>query len=288
MRESQSFILTCLTHLQPLLIICVLVSPTAYHYLLYQTFRVGIMASQNRSSLSSVDTGQRDHLLSVYTDHEKGSLDDDNAPFLPRTPPSEPQFQLWRQIFQYLLLVLSVFAVSSILASIFTSVQSSPHREVYSLNASLSKAEAFPDGFLSCGHSPSEARSKNCTFDLMLSTWIHESCADRDMMETYLAQGQYHYFYDKDRAIPMTEEEARKGEYKTLWTDGEFHLAHCVYLMDMQIRAYKTGKPIEVGIFNHRHNLHCVNLTLGLEGEVKTRVTKLHALFGGCGFPRGR
>lgn len=244
------------------------------------------MASQNRSSSSSVDTEQQDRLLSEYTDHEKVSVDNDNANLQRRN--TMPQSQPRRQLCYSLFFILSVFATSSILASLFTSAQSSHHREFYPLSASISKSDSFPNGFISCGHTPAEARSNNCTFDLMLSTWIHESCADNAMMETYLSQGKYHYFHDKDRTIPMTEAEARRGEYKTLWTDGEFHLAHCVYLMDMQIRAYKTGRPIEVGIFNHGHNLHCVNLTLGLEGEVKTRVTKLHALFGGCGFPRGR
>ncbi len=146
-------------------------------------------------------------------------------------------------------------------------------------------AESFSK-WIDCGHTASEARDRGCIFDLMLSTWIHESCYDGEMMNRYLLEGNHTYFYDEDMLHEMPEEEARRGEYKTLWTDGEFHLRHCVYLMDMQLRSYVTGRPIEVSIYNFRHTQHCVNMTLWHDRDGKK--TRLHALLGKCGFPKDK
>ncbi|KAK4206657.1 hypothetical protein QBC37DRAFT_458135 [Rhypophila decipiens] len=248
------------------------------------------MAPVTKPSSSSIDEDQHESLLPIYKDNDSEKrtsvvvgkfLLSNQTPIAQNRPP---------RLCNILLFLASVLATSSLLAAVFSSfsvTSSNEERKFYPLNASLSKEESFPS-YQSCGHSPTEARAKGCTFDLMLSTWIPPSCADNAMMETYLSQGKYHYFRDENRTEPMSEKEARKGEYKVIWTEGEFHLAHCVYLMDMQIRSYKTARPVEVGIFNHGHTMHCVNLTLGLEGEVRNRTTRLHALFGGCGFPRGR
>ncbi|KAM7186419.1 hypothetical protein V8F33_011812 [Rhypophila sp. PSN 637] len=249
-----------------------------------------IMAPVTKPFSSSIDEEQHEHLLPIYKDNDsekRQSVDADNLLSSDRPPNAQNRLP---RLCNILLFIASVLATSSLLAAVlfsFSVESSNEERKFYPLNTSLSKEDSFPS-YQSCGHSPTEARAKGCTFDLMLSTWIPSSCADTAMMETYLSQGNYHYFLDKNRTEPMSEEEARRGEYKVIWTEGEFHLAHCVYLMDMQIRSYKTGRPVEVGIFNHGHTMHCVNLTLGLEGEVRNRTTRLHALFGGCGFPRGR
>jgi len=153
------------------------------------------------------------------------------------------------------------------------------------LNSSANPSEAFTS-WIDCGRSAAEARRQGCVFDLMLSTWIHSSCYDGEMMKRYLRQGNHSYFHDEEMQHELSEEEALRGEYRTIWTDGEFHLRHCVYLMDMQLRAYVTGGPIEVSIYNHGQSQHCVNMTLWHDRDGKK--TKLHALRGKCGLPKKR
>ncbi|KUJ13265.1 uncharacterized protein LY89DRAFT_753870 [Mollisia scopiformis] len=186
--------------------------------------------------------------------------------------------------------VLAVFILlitSSIFITIFF-LNKGNHVEYHNLRPLSDSAN--PDISFSewsnCGQTALEALDKGCVFDLMLSTWIHESCYDDEMMNRYLLEGNHTYFHDEDMVYEMPEEEARRGEYKTLWTDGEFHLRHCVYLMDMQLRSYKTGRPIEVSIYDFEHTQHCVNMTLWHDRDGKK--TKIHALHGRCGFPKKR
>ena len=103
-------------------------------------------------------------------------------------------------------------------------------------------------------------------------------------MNRYLLKGNHTYYYDEEMQHEMPEEEARRGENKRLWTDGEFHLRHCIYLIDMQLRSYKTGRPIEVSIYKFGHTQHCINMTLW--HDVGAFKTKLQALVGKCGFPK--
>ncbi|KAI0132884.1 hypothetical protein BJ170DRAFT_719046 [Xylariales sp. AK1849] len=190
-----------------------------------------------------------------------------------------PRFQVFA-IFLLLLVTSIIFIV------IF--LNTGNHAEYHNLrpiNASANPDDSFSE-WIDCGQTAFEARDRGCVFDLMLSTWIHESCYDGEMMNRYLREGNHTYFYDEDMVQEMSEEEARRGEYRTIWTGGEFHLRHCVYLMDMQLRAYVTGRPIEVSIYNFRHTQHCVNMTLWHDRDGKK--TKLHALRGKCGFPKTR
>jgi hypothetical protein len=190
----------------------------------------------------------------------------------------------WISRFLVLAACLILFATSSIF--IVTLLSTSNHSKYHNLrpiNASTRVDDSFSE-WIECGHTALEARRRGCVFDLMLSTWIHESCYDGEMMNRYLLEGNHTYFYDEDMMFEMPEEEARRGEYRSLWTDGEFHLRHCVYLMDMQLRAYVTGRPIEVSICNFRHTQHCVNMTLWHDRDGKK--TRLHALRGKCGFPK--
>lgn len=188
--------------------------------------------------------------------------------------------------FYVLAISLVLLAASSIFIIIFLNPGNhAEHHNVRPIDASENPGDSFSE-WVDCGQTAFEARDRGCVFDLMLSTWIHESCYDGEMMNRYLLEGNHTYFYDEDMVHEMPEEEARRGEYKTLWTDGEFHLRHCVYLMDMQLRAYVTGRPIEVSIYNFRHTQHCVNMTLWHDRDGKK--TKLHALLGKCGFPKTR
>lgn len=188
--------------------------------------------------------------------------------------------------FHVLAIFLLLLATSSIFTVIFLNRGNhAKYHNLRPLNASANLNESFSE-WIDCGHTASEARDRGCIFDLMLSTWIHESCYDGEMMNGYLRQGNHSYYYDEDMVHEMPEEEARRGEYTTIWTDGEFHLRHCVYLMDMQLRSYVTGRPIEVSIYNFGHTQHCVNMTLWHDRDGKK--TRLHALLGKCGFPKTR
>jgi hypothetical protein len=237
------------------------------------------MALNQAASLSKV----RDKLRGSYKKLSPGG-DDDLA--VDQDETSQLRFESRpRRISRCHVLVISLLllATSSIvMIIIFNTDNRAKYHNLRPINASASPSDNFAE-WIDCGHTAFEARDRGCVFDLMLSTWIHESCYDDEMMNKYLLEGNHSYFYDEDMMHEMPEEEARRGEYKTLWTDGEFHLRHCVYLMDMQLRSYVTGRPIEVSIYNFGHTQHCVNMTLWHDRDGKK--TRLH---GKCGYPKER
>jgi len=136
---------------------------------------------------------------------------------------------------------------------------------------------------LDCGSTSTEARQKGCVFDLMLSQWIHELCYDAEMSDGYLLSGHHQYYLYGNWTGELSEAEVRRGEYTEIWVSNQFHFRHCMYTMDLQARAYLTGRPIEVGIYRYDHAQHCVNLTL-LNDWGNTTV--LYKRFGICGFPK--
>lgn len=242
------------------------------------------------ASPSSTCTEQKECLLASYHDLRQSSDDDElEGQQQQHLPSSESRSRrIFTRFYPLVLFFLIVLATSTLLSTLFvnvTQIQSPRGRKFRPLNATQDPSLSF-SAWKDCGASPSEARSqdKNCVFDLMLSTWIPRDCYNEEMMNSYLLSGNHTYWYDKDMTQKMPEEEARRGEYKTLWTDAEFHLRHCVYLMDMQLQSYKTGRPIELGIYEHEHTQHCVGLVRG--HDLAGKKTKLHARFGRCGFPK--
>lgn len=158
-----------------------------------------------------------------------------------------------------------------------------PHHHSRPLNASANPDASFTES-IDCGRTASEARERSCISDLMLSTWIHESCSDCQLINKYLLEGNYIYYYVTNMEHQMPEEEVWRGEYRAIWTQAEFHFRHCIYLMDMQLRSYNTGRPIEVSRNNFGHTDHCVNLALGQDWRGRT--ARLPTLVGKCGFPK--
>ncbi|EAU34771.1 predicted protein [Aspergillus terreus NIH2624] len=137
-----------------------------------------------------------------------------------------------------------------------------------------------------CGTNSAEARQMGCKYDVMLGGWIHADCYAADLMEKYIERGNYSWFRDQSLTIPVSEEEMRRGDHEVLWTRKFFHYAHCAYLWEMQMRAYRERKPIESGIFLEEHTIHCAGILLQ-QDTLMTNATAVHTGFEWCGSPWG-
>ncbi|KAK2746150.1 hypothetical protein FQN55_005779, partial [Onygenales sp. PD_40] len=129
-----------------------------------------------------------------------------------------------------------------------------------------------------CGSNSAEARDMGCMYDVMLGGWIHADCYASELMELYLARGNYSWFRDQSLTIPVTDEEVRRGDHDVLWTRKFFHYAHCAYLWEMQMRAYRERKPIDHGIFLEEHTIHCAGILLE-QDSLGTNATSAHTGF---------
>jgi hypothetical protein len=215
----------------------------------------------------------------LRTEDDNGSIES----MQPAQPPQAKRTSLDRYTAAgiYLSIVLILSAICVIIGSLLRA--SHTQHTKWPLDRTGSPSEIFSE-WNDCGTNPVEAREKNCFFDLILSAWLYESCYDEDMMNRYLTRGKHRYWRDRNMTMEMAEDEARLGEYSAIWTDGEFHLQHCVYLMDMQVRSYVTGRPIEASIYQYEHSTHCVNMALAHDRDNKT--TRLMPVFGICGYPK--
>lgn len=112
-----------------------------------------------------------------------------------------------------------------------------------------------------CGATPAEARDNGCVFDLMMSGWLHPACYDRDLSDTFLRENNWTFYREREAINVIPEEEARLGEYQTIFVKGNFHYQHCAYLWAKQIRA-KTRFPLvlDSATRSEEHSGHCVKL----------------------------
>jgi hypothetical protein len=141
------------------------------------------------------------------------------------------------------------------------------------------------DDWLSCGKTPEEARSLGCVFDVLLSSWVHPDCHDPEFMESYVTKVKFPWFRYKNMTDPVQEAEVRLGEYKTLYCHQDFHYMHCMYMWEVQMRAWKYGLPVDSGSWNLGHSGHCAQLMLEPKPEYPKNFTKNRLGFFRCGRP---
>lgn len=178
-----------------------------------------------------------------------------------------------------------LFAVAMVLLVILL-MQQQHHQQLKPEPGTNLNTTTTPIHWKDCGSTASEARAKNCRFDLMLTTWLHVSCTDTPLMERYLSAGQYSWFSDRSLTIPVADSVVRRGEHERVYVRKDFHFAHCAYVWEMQMRAFREGKGIDNAIWEEEHTVHCASLLV--DHTLKRNVTRLKAGFNKCGLPRIR
>jgi hypothetical protein len=67
-----------------------------------------------------------------------------------------------------------------------------------------------------CGHSPDEARSRGCKFDIILYSWVPHQCYDSGIQEEYL-QREFEWWRFQNATDQVSQARAREGEEEILW-----------------------------------------------------------------------
>ncbi|KAK4631266.1 hypothetical protein CLAFUW4_03598 [Fulvia fulva] len=139
-----------------------------------------------------------------------------------------------------------------------------------------------------CGNSSTEARAKNCKFDIMLTMWVPADCLDKDdtdLMEDYLEKHNFlnRMYWDDRLTHKATEKEIRKGDHDYMYIENEFHWTHCQYLWQRQMGSWIDRRPVIRGIWAKEHTKHCGELMQNhsLAGDLTT----LAVGFEECGKP---
>jgi hypothetical protein len=221
--------------------------------------------------------GDREKLLSEH----HGSITDDD--------PEDGNFQyfprhnLGRKVHAFTTALLAITVVV-LLALLATRRTLETHRQV-----SMAPFDPFANDtelarqWHDCGEASDEARASGCKFDMMLSAWIHADCYDQELMEQYLSEGNYTWYRDNSFRQTISDAEVRLGNHEKIYSRVDFHYSHCAYVWEMQLRAYRTGKAIDLDVYNYLHTVHCANILV--EHANPRNVTTLTVVFDKCGVP---
>ncbi|KAJ3579490.1 hypothetical protein NPX13_g1077 [Xylaria arbuscula] len=97
-----------------------------------------------------------------------------------------------------------------------------------------------------CSPDWKEAEEAGCVYDLVLSTWMHPRCFDKDMYEKYksiLLEMDFKYWREPEMINEVSLETAETGRHAWLWTDGRYHHLHCAYALE-RIQVALMRDPI--------------------------------------------
>lgn len=115
---------------------------------------------------------------------------------------------------------------------------------------------------LDCGHTPEEARKRDCVFDVMMQDWMPRACHDEALSERYLATGNWTWWADAEATKSLSLEEMRKGEHTVIYVIQDYHRSHCIYAWEKFVRALRNDWPVIEELISYDHVMHCRHSTL--------------------------
>lgn len=123
-------------------------------------------------------------------------------------------------------------------------------------------ANGTTPAFTSCGHSPSEARARGCSFDITSFAWLTPECYDHTSMEEFLSWSDWSWYASEEprNLTTLPFETAVRGEYN-MFVDWNYHLVHCTFMWRQQHRAMEQGY-IGRHLVHYEHTLHCQHTLL--------------------------
>ena len=154
------------------------------------------------------------------------------------------------------------------------------------INDAESRRKAEAPGFpeppesYNCGSSPSTARARNCSFDIMSFSWLPAPCYDGALTDEFLSRSDWSWWRYADQMNEERETVPQSvvgiGEHDSLFVVWEYHLQHCLFMWQKLHRALSPdGGYVDTYISNLNHTMHCQKMLMlrGVElSEVNTMI----------------
>lgn len=112
----------------------------------------------------------------------------------------------------------------------------------------------------SCGKSPSTARERGCSFDLISFAWQTKECYDSSLVSDFANWDSWVYYLDAQSNVTISQDVAFEGETDVL-TTWKFHQVHCTFMWRQMHRAFEAGW-IDSHLRSYNHTLHCQKMLL--------------------------
>lgn len=112
----------------------------------------------------------------------------------------------------------------------------------------------------SCGDSPTTARERGCSFDIITFAWQMPKCYDAPLVDEFANWAPWTFWTDEhgNETVPLAE--ARKGD-RELWLPWQYHVVHCTFVWRQMHRAYEAGW-IDEHSRSYHHTTHCQKMLL--------------------------
>ena len=131
-----------------------------------------------------------------------------------------------------------------------------------------------------CGSSIAEAKSRDCKFDSLATSWLPPACRDDELATEFersgpLEGGAWPYYKDLRKTHLLSVEDLanmadNESGDRTYYMTTEWYIARCLYYWRKMERAEKLGTTIERSFLDTSidgHNIsswhHCANVYLG-------------------------
>lgn len=138
--------------------------------------------------------------------------------------------------------------------------------------------------YIHCGSSVEEARSRDCTYDILNNHWVPSSCIDGPAIQEYQADGSWYGYADWNHTRRLDIK--TMGETPVYYTSERDHIVHCAMLWRKQYRALMDGrKYLDSIVVDAAHTMHCSKFLIEMTErgpDFSTMPIKVHVGFAGC------
>ncbi|MCJ1301987.1 hypothetical protein MMC08_004788 [Hypocenomyce scalaris] len=166
---------------------------------------------------------------------------------------------------------LIVIAIVTTFATVFSAVGAAIAREAqyksgnHGQSTTINAAVSIPDQsklsqtprYESCGHSPVEARSRGCNFDIISFAWLMPECYNDSLTQEFISWSNWTWYTSEEPEdnTQLSFEVAKLGEEDT-FVDWNYHMVHCTFMWRQQHAATENGW-VGRHLVHYAHTVHC-------------------------------
>ncbi|KAI5362638.1 hypothetical protein Slin14017_G063190 [Septoria linicola] len=161
-----------------------------------------------------------------------------------------------RQLYKYLLASLALLLIAILALT-----------TIHIGHPSTLQAATYQD----CGSSPTTARQRHCSFDILSFAWQTLECYDHNNTQAFLRHNgpntTWNFYTKLHRTSPQyTEAEILSGEFAA-YVDANYHYTHCTYMWRQLHRAYTLKGYVDMHLDHWNHTLHCQMVLLNVDAR---------------------
>jgi hypothetical protein len=204
--------------------------------------------------------------------------------------PDQTRHSLLKVILLIIIATIAIFAtvISAVEAAIVRQahVKSNNDGRIMILNSTISIADQMEERrgppYESCGHSPAEARTRGCSFDISSFAWLTPECYNDELTQDFISWSDWTWYTSENSSdnTQLPFETAMLGEQDT-FVDWRYHMVHCTFMWRLQHLSMENGW-VGRHLVNFEHTMHCQHALLMDAHENRDVRTPAYIMYPRC------